>query len=45
MATRPNTTTAPRRATPAPVIDLNEARRTALLRRLWAEHDGEGKVW
>lgn len=49
MATHPNT--APHRATPvhsapvsATVIDLAEARRVALLRRLWAEHDGEGRA-
>ena len=49
MATRPNTSAArllplqkPRLS--ATVIDLAAARRAKLLRRLWAEHDQEGRA-
>lgn len=44
MATKPDTTAPARPASTARIIDLNEARRVALLRRLWAEHDGEGRA-
>lgn len=43
MATKPDTTAPARAASTARIIDLNKARRVVLLRRLWAEHDGEGR--
>lgn len=49
MATRPTTSAAARqplqsRRKSATVHNLADARRAALLRRLWAEHDHEGRA-
>jgi hypothetical protein len=37
-------TTAPRPATATNVIDFQAARRAALLRRLWADHNHDGSA-
>jgi len=37
-------TAAKRAATPSNVVDIAEARRVAMLRRLWADHDMDGSA-
>lgn len=44
QAKRIATTAAPRAATRDNVIDMAEARRVALFRRLWANHDMDGRA-